>query len=57
MRADEQRKKRTRAALVLLFASLAILASITRLHGTPAFLSGVAGGLLIVVGIVLMAKK
>lgn len=53
----EQSKKRTRAALVLLFASLAILASITRLHSTPAFISGFAGGVLLVLGIFLIAKK
>lgn len=53
----EQSKKRRRAALVLLFASLAILTSITRLHGTPAFISGFAGGVLLVFGIFLIAKK
>ena len=54
---SEERKRRSRGAMVLLFASLAILSSITRLHGTPAFLTGVSGAVMVVVGIVLIAKK
>jgi hypothetical protein len=50
-------KKRTRGAMVLLFASLAILTSISRLHGRPAFVAGVGGGLFVIIGIYMIAKK
>ncbi len=40
-----------------MLAVMAIAASVTRLHGTPALLSGVAGGLLLVLGIMLLVKK
>lgn len=53
---DEQ-KKRKQGTVVLLFASLAILTSISRLHSTPAFLAGAVGGVLLVVGIFLLARK
>lgn len=53
----KEQETRKRGTLVLLFASLAILASISRLHSTPAFLAGAAGGVLLVVGIFLIAKK
>jgi len=53
---DEQ-KKRKQGTVVLLFASLAILTSISRLHSTPAFLAGAAGGVLLIVGIFLLARK
>lgn len=53
----DQQTTRKRGTLVLLFASLAILASISRLHSTPAFLLGVGGVVLLVIGILLIAKK
>jgi hypothetical protein len=53
----ENQKKPSPGAIVLLFASLAILASISRLHGRPAFVAGVGGGLLVVIGIYMIAKK
>ena len=53
---DEQ-KKRKQGTVVLLFASLAILTSISRLHSTPAFLAGAAGGVLLILGIFLLARK
>lgn len=52
-----ERKKGKQASVVLLFAALAILTSFTRLHSTPAFLAGAAGGALLVIGIFLVAKK
>jgi hypothetical protein len=41
---------------LLLFGALAGLNAV-RLHGTPAFLSGLAGGVLLVLGIARLARK
>ncbi len=54
---SKDEKKRMRGAMVLLFASLAILTSISRLHGRPAFVAGVGGGLFVIIGIYMIARK
>jgi len=52
----DNRSNRQRGGLALLFAALAIFGAM-RSHGTPAIISGVAGGALIVIAIVLFTRK
>jgi hypothetical protein len=57
---DEQknpRKRKSLAAILIMLAAISISASFTRLHGTPALLSGAAGGVLLVIGIAQLLKK
>ncbi len=51
------RKRKSLAAILIMLAVISIAASATRLHGTPAILSGAAGGILLVLGIVQLLKK
>lgn len=54
---EKARKRKPLAAILIMLAVMSIVASLTRLHGRPAFLSGAAGGVLLVVGILQLVKK
>ncbi len=54
---EKARKRKPLAAILIMLAIMSIAASATRLHGTPAILSGAAGGVLLVLGIVQLLKK
>ena len=51
------RKRGSLAAILIMLAVISVTASATRLHGTPAILSGAAGGVLLVLGLVQLVKK
>ncbi len=51
------RKRRSLAAILIMLSVISITASATRLHGTAAILSGAAGGVLLVLGIVQLVRK
>ncbi len=51
------RKRRSLAAILIMLAIVSIAASVTKLQGTPRILSGAAGGVLLVLGIVQLLKK
>lgn len=53
------RKRRSLAAILIMLAVISISASVTRLRGTgtPAILSGAAGGILLVLGIAQLLRK
>jgi hypothetical protein len=54
---EKARKRKPLAAILIMLAVMSIVASLTRLHGRPALLSGAAGGVLLVVGILQLVKK
>jgi hypothetical protein len=53
------RQNRTRGAIAILFAAIAVGRSILWGHGhsAPAFVTGVAGGALLVVGVYFLFRK
>jgi F0F1-type ATP synthase assembly protein I len=52
-----QKRRRARGAIFLVLAVSAIGASVTTLHGRPASVSAVAGGLLLVLAIAQFARR
>lgn len=51
------RQNRMRGAIAILFAALAVSRAILRGRGTPAFVAGTAGGILLVLGIYFLFRK
>ncbi|HVS89150.1 MAG TPA: hypothetical protein VHF01_13145 [Candidatus Acidoferrum sp.] len=51
------RRNRARGTIAVLFAVIAVSRAIRWGHGTPAFVAGVAGGILLVLGVVLLFRK
>jgi hypothetical protein len=54
---ESSRRGRARGAIAVLFAVIAISRAIRWGRGTPAFVAGVAGGILLVLGVVLLFRK
>ena len=54
---EKARRRKPLAAILIMLAVMSIAASLTRLHGRPALLSGAAGGVLLVLGILQLVKK
>ena len=55
---EKARRRKPLAAILIMLAVISISAAITpKLRGRPAILSGAAGGVLLVLGIVLLVKK
>ena len=54
---ESSRRDRTRGAIAILFAVTAVSRAIRWGRGTPAFVAGVAGGVLLVLGIFLLFRK
>jgi hypothetical protein len=50
-------RNRARGAVAVLFAVIAVNRAVLWGRGTPAFVAGVAGGLLLVLGIFLLFRK
>jgi hypothetical protein len=51
------RRNRARGAVAVVFAVIAVNRAVLWGRGTPAFVVGVAGGVLLVLGIVLLFRK
>jgi hypothetical protein len=54
---ESSRRDRARGAIAVLFAVIAVSRAIRWGRGTPAFVAAVAGGILLVLGIILLFRK
>ncbi|HYA98026.1 MAG TPA: hypothetical protein VEH49_08025 [Methylomirabilota bacterium] len=52
----ENKRKRGLAALWFMLAAFAVSGAFIRLHGRPAFVAGLAGGILLVLGFVTLFR-
>jgi hypothetical protein len=50
-------QNRTRGAIAILFAVIAVSRALRWGRGTPAFVAGIAGGILLVLGIYFLLRK
>jgi hypothetical protein len=54
---ESPRQNRTRGGIAILFAAIAVSRAIRWGRGTPAFVAGIAGGILLVLGIIFLLRK
>jgi hypothetical protein len=52
-----QRQNSTRGVIAILFAAIAVSRALRWGRGTPAFVAGIAGGILLVLGIFFLLRK